>query len=308
MASLTLRAFSDLWDAARARLAAKGSNLTLTRVQRETGVPVATLSDWRTGAHAPRDADRFLSVVRLLSRWAELPPPNVREWLHLVEQRSEIRSVKDSSTTSESPLWTTSIVGLAERLSLAFSAKHVSVDALCLTGQSLALAAARPVQDIHAGKIRPETVSIRVLLPSRDIPLAFPASVTAPQVDDPVHQRWLSRRNTHAQSLSTALGSLRVSHGIDVELTFRAVPFTPMAELYLINDTEALFSYCIVSYREEEFGGTLHEFSDAFTELTLQRRFSSEGKEETDGIFVQQSNLWFTSIWETVSSELEYYI
>lgn len=281
--------------------------MTLLRVHAETGVPVATLSDWRSGHHAPRDADRFLEVVRLLCLWAELPPPNVREWIQLVETTNGTRASRASPTSTDAPLWTTSMVGLGERLAVGFAASHVQVDALCLNGQSLALAAARPLQDIHAGRIRPERVSVRVLLPSQETTLAFPASAeTDPAVDDLLHRRWLMQRNSHAQSLRTALLSLRPSHGIDVEVMFRAVPFTPVMELYLINGSEALFSYCMAVRRAEETGDQRLEFFDVMTELSLQRRFVSDETESADTTFVEQSHLWFNAIWETVSTDIQY--
>ncbi|MGW3283977.1 GntR family transcriptional regulator [Streptomyces sp. NPDC001002] len=278
-------------------------------MQKETGVPVATLSDWRTGHHAPRDADRFLEVVRLLCQWAELPAPNIREWIKLVELRSSATSSNSTNTTdsTDSSLWTTSMVGLADRLSIGFSAPHVEVDALCLTGQSLALAAGRPLQDIHAGRIHPARVSVRVLLPSQDIDLAFPVSAEGDDTGgDLVYQHWLMQRNAHAQSLRTALLSLRSSHGIAVDVTFRAVPFTPMMELYLINGSEALFSYCMASRRENVIDDQSLQVFDLMTELSLQRRFASDGDGSADTIFVEQSHLWFNSIWETVSVNVRY--
>ncbi|MFJ4785635.1 GntR family transcriptional regulator [Streptomyces sp. NPDC088794] len=306
MASPTMRAFSDLWDAARTRRAAAGSRVTLHGVRKETGVPVATLSDWRTGHHAPRDADRFLEVVRLLCQWAELPAPDVREWIQLVEPRNNSGAPKGHSTnnSTDSTLWTTSMVGLADRLSLGFSERHVEVDALCLTGQSLSLAAARPLQDIHAGRVLPEKVSLRVLVPSRDINLAFPVPVEADyDISDQLHRRWLMRRNAHAQSLRTSLESLRSTHGIDVDVRFRAVPFTPVVELYLINGSEALFSYCVATRRGEDIDGQPREFFDVMTELSLQRRFTSDTAGSADAAFVEQSHLWFNALWETVSTE-----
>jgi hypothetical protein len=300
-----MRAFSDLWDAARARRAAAGGSVTLLRVQAETGVPVATLSDWRSGHHLPRDADRFLEVVRLLCHWAELPPPNVREWIQLVETTNGTRASRVSSNATDTPLWTTSMVGLGERLSMGFAAAHVEVDALCLTGQSLALAAARPLQDIHARRILPKQVSVRVLVPSRATALAYPVSVEAdPAIDDLLHRRWLVQRNSHAQSLRTAMLSLRSSHGIDVDVLFRAVPFTPVMELYLINNSEALFSYCMAVRRAEEIEAQPQEFIDVMTELSLQRRFASDETDSADRTFVEQSHLWFNAIWETVATDV----
>ncbi|MGW2722653.1 hypothetical protein [Streptomyces sp. NPDC001492] len=86
---------------------------------------------------------------------------------------------------------------------------------------------------------------MRVRLPSRDIQLAFPIAVSSTgSQDDSRHHRWLAQRNAHGQTLRAALLLLRDTHGIDVRIHFRALPFTPRAKLYLVNHAEALFSYC----------------------------------------------------------------
>jgi len=51
----------------------------------------------------------------------------------------------------------------------------------------------------------------------------------------------------------TALGRTR---GIDVEVSVRALPFTPPMKLYLLNGDEALFAHCSVGQRTEETDGT----------------------------------------------------
>jgi hypothetical protein len=98
--------------------------------------------------------------------------------------------------------------------------------------------------------------------------------------------------------------SLRSSHGIDVDVLFRAVPFTPVMELYLINNSEALFSYCMAVRRAEEIEAQPQEFIDVMTELSLQRRFASDETDSADRTFVEQSHLWFNAIWETVATDV----
>ena len=71
------------------------------------------------------------------------------------------------------------MVALAPRIADAFAAPHVEIDALCLTSVSLTLAIGEPLRQIHAGQLKPAKVDVRVLLPSRDIDLAFPAPVDA---------------------------------------------------------------------------------------------------------------------------------
>ncbi|MEU6283149.1 GntR family transcriptional regulator [Streptomyces sp. NPDC047028] len=195
------------------------------------------------------------------------------------------------------------MVGLAPRLAEAFSAPHVRVDAVCLTAQTLIPALGEPLRLIHEGRIRPDRIDVRVLLPSRDINLAFPVSVDAHGADDPVHRRWLDMRNAQGQVLRYNLQALRSTHDVDVHVTFRALPFTPPVKLYLLNGAEALFAYYMVARREEPTdSGTLDMYDTLGSESLL---FSFEQRAgQRDAAFVEQSQKWFDALWETITTDL----
>ncbi|GGN25720.1 GntR family transcriptional regulator [Streptomyces fuscichromogenes] len=193
------------------------------------------------------------------------------------------------------------MVGLGPRITEAFAAPHVRIDAACLTAQSLLPALAEPLRMIHEGRIRPERIDVRVLLPSRDIPLAFPTAVDGD--DDTVHTRWLGMRNAQGQVLQYNLQGLRSTHKIDVNVTFRALPFTPPIKLYLLNGAEALFAYYTVTRREEQTeDGPLDMYDAVGSESLL---FSFEGRAgHRDAAFVEQSQKWFNALWETITTDL----
>lgn len=195
------------------------------------------------------------------------------------------------------------MVGLAPRLTEAFSAPHVRIDAACLTAQSLIPALGEPLRLIHEGRIRPDRIDVRILLPSRDINLAFPVSVDAHGDDDAVHQRWLAMRNAQGQVLQYNLQALRSTHDIDVHVTFRALPFTPPAKLYLLNGAEALYAYYMIARREEPTdSGTLDMYDTLGSESLL---FSFEKRAgRRDAAFVEQSQKWFDALWETITTDL----
>lgn len=195
------------------------------------------------------------------------------------------------------------MVGLAPRLTEAFSAPHVRIDAACLTAQSLIPALGEPLRLIHEGRIRPERIDVRILLPSRDINLAFPVPVEGRGDDDPVHHRWLAMRNAQGQVLQYNLQALRSTHDIDVHVTFRALPFTPPAKLYLLNGREALFAYYMITRREEATeSGTLDMYDTVGSESLL---FSFEKRAgQRDAAFVEQSQKWFDALWETITTDL----
>ncbi|MET7682685.1 winged helix-turn-helix domain-containing protein [Streptomyces sp. NPDC005423] len=194
------------------------------------------------------------------------------------------------------------MVGLAPRVATAFAAPHVEIEALCLTSVSLTLAIGEPLRQIHAGRLKPAKVDVRVLLPSRDIDLAFPAPVDA-SPDGRLQQRWLTQRNAQGQVLRHNLLALRATHGIDVRVSFRALPFTPPVKLYLLNGAEALFAYYTLTRRETEIGQEQVETYDAEGTRSMLFAFQ-QGAGPRDTTFVEQSMLWFNALWETISSEL----
>ncbi|KUN69933.1 GntR family transcriptional regulator [Streptomyces canus] len=195
------------------------------------------------------------------------------------------------------------MVGLAPRLTEAFSSPHVRIDAACLTSETLMVALSEPVRLIHEGRIHPESIDVRILLPSRDINLAFPVPVEAPDDDNPVHQRWLEMRNAQGHVLRHNLRSLRSSHGIDVKVRFRALPFTPPVKLYLLNQAEALIAYYMVARREEATDTGILDMYDVLGTESLLFSFAKNAGER-DAAFVVQSQKWFDALWETITTDL----
>ncbi|WP_189303363.1 winged helix-turn-helix domain-containing protein [Streptomyces cinerochromogenes] len=195
------------------------------------------------------------------------------------------------------------MVALAPRLTEAFSVPHVRIDAVCLTAQSLIPALGEPLRLIHDGRLRPERIDVRVLLPSRDINLAFPVPVDSGSADGAVHERWLAMRNAQGQVLQYNLQALRGTHDIDVHVTFRALPFTPPAKLYLLNGAEALFAYYMVERREEPTESGMLEMYDTLGSESLLFSFEKRAGQR-DAAFVEQSQMWFDALWETITTDL----
>ncbi|WP_329411313.1 GntR family transcriptional regulator [Streptomyces sp. NBC_00704] len=217
-----------------------------------------------------------------------------------VSKGSPPRIAEPPVTGPEEPQPT--MVGLAPRLTAAFSVPHVRIDAACLTAESLIPALGEPLRLIHGGQLKPAGIDVRILLPSRDISLAFPVPVDGRGDDDPVHQRWLAMRNAQGHVLRHNLQTLR-SHGIDVSITFRALPFTPPVKLYLLNGQEALMAYYMVTRREESTDtGTLDMYDVLGTESLLFSFEKAAG--QRDAAFVEESQKWFDALWETITTDL----
>ncbi len=110
-------------------------------------------------------------------------------------------------------------------------------------------------------------------------------------------------RNARGQVLKYNLQALRGTHDIDVHVTFRALPFTPPAKLYLLNGAEAPHAYYVVTHRAEPTdSGTLEMYDTVGSESLL---FSFERRAgRRDAAFVEQSQKWFDALWETITTDL----
>ncbi|NEB64804.1 winged helix-turn-helix transcriptional regulator [Streptomyces diastaticus] len=194
------------------------------------------------------------------------------------------------------------MVTLGPRLSEAFAAPHVRIDVVCHTSETLMLALSEPLRLIHEGRIRPESIDFRVLMPSRDIALAFPVLIEREE-GDPVHQRWLQMRNAQARVLQHNLQAVRSTHRIDVRIAFRALPFTPPMKLYLLNGEEALHGYYTVTRREEEYESRTLEMYDALGSQSLLFSFLKQAGHR-DAVFVEESQKWFDALWETITTDM----
>ncbi|MCF1598560.1 winged helix-turn-helix domain-containing protein [Streptomyces muensis] len=234
---------------------------------------------------AVRQALRALQEAGLLSNVSKGSPPRVAQ--------------QASGQGAPQP----TMVGLAPRLTEAFAAPRVCVQVVCHTSETLMLALGEPLRMIHEGTIRPESIDVRVLLPSRDIHLAFPVLVEGRGEDDPVHQRWLGMRNSQAQVLRHSLQAFRATHGIDVNVTFRALPFTPPVKLYLLNGEEALIGYYVLTERQEEYESRTLEMYDALGSQSLLFSFAKQAGGR-DAAFVEESQKWYDALWETITTDL----
>ncbi|NNN34522.1 GntR family transcriptional regulator [Streptomyces sp. S3(2020)] len=195
------------------------------------------------------------------------------------------------------------MVGLAPRMTEAFGAEHVRVDVVSHTSETLMLSLGDSLRRIHEGRIRPESIEFRVLLPSRDITLAFPVLIDQDGEENPVHERWLEMRNAQAHVLKYNLNAVRSTHGIDVQVTFRALPFTPPVKLYLLNKQEVLLGYYMLEKREEEYESQTLEMYDALGSQSVLFSFMKTASDR-DAAFVAESQKWFNALWETITTDL----
>lgn len=200
---------------------------------------------------------------------------------------------------TQAPQQTAAVLGA--RMLKAFTRDNVHIDALCLTAESLVPALSESLTRITAGELSPNSVKLRVLLPDREIDLAFPRRTEPVEGDEAVHDRWLANRNLQAKVLLQSLEAVRSTSALSIDVAMRAMPFTPPVKLYVLNGVEALFAYYTLEEREELIKGAPTQIYDALGRLSTLFRFESSAGVR-DQQFVAQSAEWFESLWNTIAT------
>ena len=196
-------------------------------------------------------------------------------------------------------------VGLRPHLERAFEQAEVSVDFAGFSGETLHGAIAEPLDKIRAGRLRPSSIRIRLLVPDPTSPWTLPCR-TEDLGDSPAfRERALRIMERHTQAVVDAtreLGELGLVDAAEAEV--RHCPTVPMFKLYLLNGTEAFFGYYPVQEHTVTLNGEPTGIWDLMGKDTILFHHSAEADPEAlASQYVQQSRMWFDSVWSTVARE-----
>lgn len=197
-------------------------------------------------------------------------------------------------------------VVLANHLNSAFEARHVTLDTFTLTTESLGAAIQAPLGRIRAGELQPESIRLRVLLPSLTSPLAVPRRVVNASDSRPLN-RLRGLAQTHAASLLSSIASLADQRLVsDVAVEMRTVEITPLFKVYLFNGTEALSGYYHVVQRSVPIAGEDMEIYDFLGFAAMLFHHSAKGPDPDpyDQASVREMQGWFDSLWSTIAEPL----
>ncbi|MFD7706805.1 GntR family transcriptional regulator [Streptomyces sp. NPDC059785] len=233
-----------------------------------------------------RQALKTLSGDGLLTNVSKGSPPTVAEQPAAAE-------------TSPQP----TLVALVPRLEAAFRVPHVRIDAVCLTAETLMRSMYAPIRLIEQGGARPESITARLVLPSRELKLLYPAPGDGwgrdEKIDAAVHARSMRQHTYQIKVLGQEFRRLSRQHGIPVSVSFRVVDNTPYQKVYLLNGTEALVAYYTIAPRTEEVDGVEMELRDAWGTQSTLFSFNKEHSAR-DQLFVDESQRWFDALWPTL--------
>jgi len=196
-------------------------------------------------------------------------------------------------------------VGLRPHLERAFEQSDVTVDFAGFSGETLHGAIAEPLDKIRAGRLRTSSIRVRLLVPDPTQPWTVPCRVDDLSDSPPFRARALRIMERHTQGIVDAvreLGELGLVDTAEAEVRFS--PVVPMFKLYLINGVEAFFGYYPVQEHKVPLDGEPTPIWDLMGKDTILFHHSAESDPEAMASqFVQQSRMWFDSVWSSVARE-----
>jgi len=253
-----------------------------------------------TGVFKP--GDRLPSRAELAERY-RVAPMTVQNALRELREEDLIVSRQGSGVfvrqRTERP------VGLRPHLERAFEAERVVIDFAGFSGETLHGVITEPLDKIRIGRLTPKSIAVRMLVPDPSVPWALPCTVED-RADSPAFRKRatdIMRRHTLAiADAVTELGALGLVEHTTAEI--RAHPATPLFKLYLINNEEAFFGFYPVVEHVINLGGDTQSMYDLMgKDAILFHHSASDDDTSTGTQYVEQSRLWFDSMWNTVARD-----
>jgi hypothetical protein len=194
--------------------------------------------------------------------------------------------------------------GLRPYIEQAFTAEHVAIDFAGFSGETLHGVVQAPLDKIRTGEIKPESVTIRMLLPDTTRPMAVPCRVEDLADDPDYRARMHQITGRHAYAILETVQELaRLGRIKEASTEIRAYQVPPLFKLYLLNGDEAFFGLYPLVEHKIPFPDGSHPMYDLMGKDAVVFRHSKTTGDTADAQFVDQAQGWFDSMWDHISYE-----
>ena len=195
-------------------------------------------------------------------------------------------------------------VGIRPFVEQAFAREHVTIDFAGFSGETLHGVIQEPLDKIRIGRIRPASLTIRLLLPDTTRPMVLPCRADDLS-DDPDYRaraHRLTTRHAHAilddvQEL-TRLGLLQ-----SATAEIRAHPCPPLFKLYILNGQDVFFGFYPITKHQIPLPSGSRDIYDPMGKDAVVFHHSAHSAHPADAPYVEQARSWFTAMWDNISYE-----
>ncbi|MEU5695180.1 GntR family transcriptional regulator [Actinosynnema sp. NPDC020468] len=198
-------------------------------------------------------------------------------------------------------------VGLRPHIERAFAADHVTIDFAGFSGETLHGVIQEPLDKIRIGRLTPDSIHVRILVPDPTVPWSVPSTVED-KADSPAFRaRAAEIMRRHTLSIIdnvTELGTLGLVKEATAEV--RVHPAAPLFKLYLINNEEAFFGFYPVKEHVLSLDGKPQAIYDLMgKDAILFHHSANDDDTSTGSQYVEQARTWFDSLWNTIAEDFD---
>jgi len=196
-------------------------------------------------------------------------------------------------------------VGLRPHIERAFEKPKVTIDFAGFSGETLHGAIQEPIDKIRVGRLTPEEIAIRILVPDLTVPEGLPALASTGEDDRAVRARSEQITRRSSQAIVATVQELA-----DFELVksataqVRVYRTSPLFKLYILNSEEVFFGfYPVVEHTVTVAGKPTGIFDAMGKDAILFHYASNDDSTALSSQYVQQAELWFDSVWTTIARD-----
>ncbi|MBG0819314.1 GntR family transcriptional regulator [Planomonospora sp. ID91781] len=198
-------------------------------------------------------------------------------------------------------------VELRPHIEHAFEAANVSIDFAGFSGETLQGMLQEPLDKIRLGRLTPETIGIRILVPDMGHPMSLPCRAEDLSDDPVIRARAHRIQQRSTQAIADAvheLADLGLVKSASVEV--RVHQTTPAFKFYVINREQVFFGFYPVVKHTVRIKGEPHEMYDVMGKDAVLFHYQvTEDASSMQSQYVAQVRTWFESMWSTISREVE---
>jgi DNA-binding transcriptional regulator YhcF (GntR family) len=198
-------------------------------------------------------------------------------------------------------------VELRPHIEAAFERSKVSIDFAGFSGETLRDALAEVLDKVRAGRLAPESISIRMMLSDMSVPMALPARADTRSDDPDVRKR--SDRITR-RAVDAVIDQVHELAELGLvpaaTATVRVHSAAPLFKLYILNEEEVFFGFYPAVERTITIKGEQVPIFDLLGKDVPLFHYAITDDDASHGTqFVESARAWFDSLWNTVAREYE---
>jgi DNA-binding transcriptional regulator YhcF (GntR family) len=198
-------------------------------------------------------------------------------------------------------------VGLRPHVEAMFDSGAVALDFTGLSGETLQGVISEPLDKVRSGRLKPDSLRIRILLPDLSKPVGLPA--LSPEGVDSADVRKRAERIAQRSTQGIVetveeLAALGLVESASAQV--RTYHSAPLFKLFLLNEAEAFFGFYPVLQHSVAISGQPVEIFDPMgKDAVLFHYAKSEDPDSVDSQYVEQAQKWFNSVWDSVAKDVE---